>query len=64
MDIIRAVWCSRLVLCKNGLSDKIDSLDIFVTTPNNYRAASNGILISEIELLNSQKNIIGVTDIQ
>ena len=41
--------------CKNGLSDKIDSLDIFVTTPNNYRAASNGILVSEIELLNSQK---------
>ena len=30
--------------CKNGLDDKIDSLDIFVTCPKKYKAASNGSL--------------------
>ncbi len=34
--------------CKNSLIDKIDSLDIIVTTPQAYRVASNGLLISEI----------------
>ncbi|MCX6291381.1 MAG: M1 family aminopeptidase [Bacteroidetes bacterium] len=34
--------------CKQELSDKIDSLDILVTTPQAYRAASNGLLVSEI----------------
>ena len=34
--------------CKNNLSDKIDSIDIYVTTPQQYSVASNGILISEI----------------
>ena len=33
--------------CKNGLDDKADSVDIFITTPSQYRAASNGILQSE-----------------
>jgi Peptidase family M1 domain/Peptidase M1 N-terminal domain/Secretion system C-terminal sorting domain len=33
--------------CKQDLKDKIDSLDIFITNPQQYRAASNGILISE-----------------
>lgn len=33
---------------KNDLSDKIDSLDIFVKTPAQYRAASLGLLISEV----------------
>ena len=33
--------------CKNDLTDKIDSIDIFVTTPVQYRTASNGMLISE-----------------
>lgn len=33
--------------CKNDLSDKIDSLDIFVVSPSAYRTASNGMLISE-----------------
>lgn len=33
--------------CKNGLTDKIDSIDIIITTPSQYRAASNGILVSE-----------------
>ncbi|HBG69723.1 MAG: hypothetical protein A2W93_15135 [Bacteroidetes bacterium GWF2_43_63] len=33
--------------CKNDLSDKIDSIDIYVTHPNGYHAASNGLLVSE-----------------
>lgn len=37
--------------CKQDLIDKIDSIDIIITHPNQYRAVSNGILISE--------NIIG-----
>lgn len=33
--------------CKNGLDDKIDSIDVIITTPNAYRAASNGLLVEE-----------------
>ena len=33
--------------CKNDLSDKIDSIDIFVVSPSSFRTASNGLLISE-----------------
>ncbi|MBK8564306.1 MAG: hypothetical protein IPN76_13455 [Saprospiraceae bacterium] len=33
--------------CKNGLEDKIDSVDIIITTPADYRAASNGLLVAE-----------------
>ncbi len=33
--------------CKNGLSDKADSIDIIISHPVAYRAASNGILFSE-----------------
>ena len=33
--------------CKNDLSDKIDSIDVYVTTPLGNRAASNGLLIGE-----------------
>lgn len=32
---------------QNNLSDKIDSLDIFVTCPSSNRSASNGLLISD-----------------
>jgi len=35
--------------CKNVLSDKIDSIDVFVKSPNQYRAASNGLLMSEVD---------------
>ncbi len=31
--------------CKESLSDKIDSVDIFVETPSTYKTASNGILV-------------------
>lgn len=34
--------------CKQSLNDKIDSIDIYVTTPVAYRAASNGLLQSEV----------------
>lgn len=33
--------------CKDNLTDKIDSIDIIVTTPQAYRTASNGIRVSE-----------------
>jgi len=33
---------------KNDITDKIDSMDIFVKTPKEYRVGSNGILVSEI----------------
>ncbi|MEN8116265.1 MAG: M1 family aminopeptidase [Bacteroidota bacterium] len=33
--------------CKQSLADKIDSVDIIVTSPEPYRTASNGVLISE-----------------
>lgn len=33
--------------CKQSLTDKVDSVDILITTPQLYRAASNGLLISE-----------------
>lgn len=33
--------------CKESLADKIDSLDVFITCPNQYKAASNGKLISD-----------------
>jgi aminopeptidase N len=36
--------------CKNGVNDKADSLDVFITNPNMYKAASNGLLQSEIPL--------------
>lgn len=35
--------------CKQDLNDKIDSVDIIVSTPEAYRAASNGLLKSELE---------------
>lgn len=34
--------------CKQSLNDKIDSIDVIVTTPAAYRVASNGLLISEV----------------
>ena len=34
--------------CKNGLDDKTDSLDVIITTPDTYFAASNGVLANEI----------------
>lgn len=36
--------------CKQSLTDKIDSTDVYVNTPMAYRAASNGLLMSETTL--------------
>lgn len=36
-------WC-----CKQSLDDKIDSTDILVKTPVDYRVASNGVLVNEV----------------
>ncbi|MCK4562841.1 MAG: peptidase M1, partial [Flavobacteriaceae bacterium] len=39
--------------CKQDLIDKVDSIDIFITHPKQYKAASNGLLKSEIVLGNN-----------
>ncbi len=41
--------------CKQDLIDKIDSVDIIVTTPQANRVAANGVLISEITNADSTK---------
>ncbi|HFA48275.1 MAG TPA: T9SS type A sorting domain-containing protein [Bacteroidetes bacterium] len=33
--------------CKQDLNDKIDSIDVIVRVPEEYRVASNGVLVSE-----------------
>ncbi len=33
--------------CKESLADKIDSIDVYITCPSQYKAASNGKLISD-----------------
>ncbi|MDH3650662.1 MAG: M1 family aminopeptidase [Saprospiraceae bacterium] len=35
--------------CKQDLTDKIDSVDIKVTTPKEYRVGSNGLLVGKVE---------------
>lgn len=40
--------------CKHTLNDKYDSLQMVITTPSRYRAASNGLLISEVESGNNK----------
>ena len=40
--------------CKNGLDDKADSIDILITHPNNYKAASNGLLQYELPVSNNR----------
>jgi len=41
--------------CKQDLTDKIDSIDVLVTCPAAYRAASNGLLVSETNAGAGQK---------
>ncbi|MBC7863255.1 MAG: T9SS type A sorting domain-containing protein, partial [Bacteroidia bacterium] len=36
--------------CKNSLTDKVDSIDVFVTCPAGNKVASNGVLLSETAL--------------
>lgn len=34
--------------CRNGLDDKADSIDVYITHPSQYNASSNGILVSRV----------------
>ncbi len=43
--------------CKNGLDDKADSIDIIITTPSLYKAASNGLLQSETLIAGGTKKV-------
>jgi len=43
--------------CKNGLDDKIDSIDVFVTTPAAYKSASNGLLQNETLISGGTKKL-------
>lgn len=43
--------------CKNGLDDKADSVDILITHPVAYKAASNGIFQSETPVAGGTKKI-------
>lgn len=40
--------------CKNGINDKADSIDVFITHSNQYKAASNGLLQSETPAPNNK----------
>ena len=51
----QSLLAQRLVAMQNSLTDKVDSMDVFVTTDTAYKVASNGKLISEISSGN-QKN--------
>lgn len=35
--------------CRNGLDDKADSIDIYITHPSKYKASSNGVLQSVVK---------------
>jgi len=39
--------------CRNGLDDKADSIDVYITHPAQYRATSNGLLQSETTVNNT-----------
>jgi aminopeptidase N len=43
--------------CKNGVDDKADSIDVFVTNPAAYKAASNGLLQNETLVNGGTKKI-------
>ena len=43
--------------CKNGLDDKADSIDVIVTNPAAYKAASNGLLQTEILINGGTKKL-------
>jgi aminopeptidase N len=43
--------------CKNGNDDKADSIDIIITAPSQYKAASNGLLQSETLIAAGTKKV-------
>jgi len=40
--------------CKQDLNDKIDSIDVIVTTPSKYRVGSQGLLVGEVSVGNNK----------
>lgn len=44
--------------CRNGLDDKCDSIDIYITHPARYKASSNGILVSEAPANNDKNEVV------
>jgi len=40
--------------CKESLADKIDSIDVFISSPSQYKAASNGKLMSDVVIGNNR----------
>jgi aminopeptidase N len=40
--------------CKQSLDDKADSIDLIISTPSQYRAAGNGLLVSELQVGNKK----------
>ena len=40
--------------CKQDLNDKIDSIDVYITTPDVNKAGSNGILVSTVQSGNNK----------
>src|SRR6185436_905444 len=42
---------------KNGLDDKADSIDVIITAPAAYKAASNGLFQSEIVINGGTKKV-------
>ena len=36
------------LIAGDAILGKIDSIDLFITTPSAYRAGSNGLLVSEV----------------
>jgi len=43
--------------CKNGLDDKADSIDVIITHPSAYKAASNGLFQSETVIAGGTKKV-------
>ncbi len=43
--------------CKNGIDDKADSIDIIITNPVAYKAASNGLLQNETLIASGTKRV-------
>ncbi len=43
--------------CKNGLDDKADSIDVYIIHPSEYKAASNGLLQTEMLVESGLKTI-------
>jgi aminopeptidase N len=43
--------------CKNSLTDKMDSIDIIVQLPKQYRVGTNGVIVSEVPVNDTVKEV-------